>query len=103
MSGLPKVDMVLTGERIAELRLKNNMTVKDLQELFRFNTPQLENKYRVEMHEIDRGHRTYEADAVLINRILFLSDKPRLISGLFIDPTAVESALASLVILIIPP
>lgn len=40
MSGLPKVDMVLTGERIAELRQKNNMTVKDLQELFEFNTPQ---------------------------------------------------------------
>lgn len=40
MNGLPKVDMMQTGERIAELRLKNNMTVKDLQELFEFNTPQ---------------------------------------------------------------
>ena len=40
MNGLPKVDMMQTGERIAELRLKNNMTVKDLQKLFEFNTPQ---------------------------------------------------------------
>lgn len=40
MSGLPKVDMMQTGERIAELRRKNNMTVADLQELFGFNTPQ---------------------------------------------------------------
>ena len=45
MSGLPKVDMVLTGERIAELRQKNNMTVKDLQELFEFNTPQATYKW----------------------------------------------------------
>ena len=40
MNGLPKVDMVQTGKRITELRRENNMTVKDLQELFRFNTPQ---------------------------------------------------------------
>ena len=40
MSGLPKVDMVQTGEMITELRRKNNMTVTDLQKLFGFNTPQ---------------------------------------------------------------
>ena len=40
MKRLPKVDMRLTGERIAELRRKNNMTVTDLQKLFGFNTPQ---------------------------------------------------------------
>ena len=40
MCGFPKVDMVLTGEKITELRRKNNMTVTDLQKLFGFNTPQ---------------------------------------------------------------
>ncbi len=40
MRGLPKVDMVQTGEMITELRRKNNMTVTDLQKLFGFNTPQ---------------------------------------------------------------
>ena len=40
MRGLPKVDMVKTGEMITELRRKNNMTVTDLQKLFGFNTPQ---------------------------------------------------------------
>ena len=40
MRGLPKVDMVQTGEMITELRRKNNMTVIDLQKLFGFDTPQ---------------------------------------------------------------
>ena len=40
MRGLPKVDMVQTGEMITGLRRKNNMTVTDLQKLFGFNTPQ---------------------------------------------------------------
>ena len=33
MRGLPKVDMVQTGEMITELRRKNNMTVAEIREI----------------------------------------------------------------------
>ena len=41
MSGkFPMIDMIRTGERIMELRMAAGMSVKDLQEVFGFATPQ---------------------------------------------------------------
>lgn len=37
---LPVIDMVGTGENIVRLREKAGYSVKDLQEIFRFGTPQ---------------------------------------------------------------
>jgi len=37
---MPVVDMIATGRNIVELRNKNNKTVKDLQDVFGFATPQ---------------------------------------------------------------
>lgn len=37
---IPTVDMVKTGENIKELRMKRGLSVKDLQEIFGFSTPQ---------------------------------------------------------------
>lgn len=40
MDKLPSIDMVKTGENIARLRQQTGLTVKDLQDLFGFTTPQ---------------------------------------------------------------
>lgn len=40
MFNVPTIDMVKTGQNIIELRKKSGLTVKDLQEMFGFTTPQ---------------------------------------------------------------
>lgn len=40
MRNNPSIDMVRTGENIMRLREKNGLTVKDLQDIFGFATPQ---------------------------------------------------------------
>ena len=40
MSVIPAIDMVKTGQNIMNLRLKVGMSVKDLQDIFGFATPQ---------------------------------------------------------------
>ncbi|MBQ9984361.1 MAG: helix-turn-helix transcriptional regulator [Lachnospiraceae bacterium] len=40
MFNIPIIDMVKTGQNIIELRKQNGLTVKDLQEMFGFTTPQ---------------------------------------------------------------
>lgn len=40
MDKLPSIDMALTGENIARMRQNAGLTVKDLQDLFGFTTPQ---------------------------------------------------------------
>lgn len=37
---MPMVDLKKTGENINRLRVKNNMSVKELQDVFGFTTPQ---------------------------------------------------------------
>lgn len=40
MDHIPNIDMVKTGKNIIRLREANNMSVKDLQDIFGFTTPQ---------------------------------------------------------------
>lgn len=40
MIQIPTIDMVRTGENISNLRDKNGLSVKDLQDIFGFATPQ---------------------------------------------------------------
>ena len=40
MSTIPTIDMVKTGENIMRLRKEKGLTVKDLQTVFGFETPQ---------------------------------------------------------------
>jgi len=40
MNGLPRVDMAGTGAKITALRKSRNISVKHLQEVLGFNTPQ---------------------------------------------------------------
>ncbi len=40
MDVLPSVDLAATGIRITQLRLQAGLTVRDLQDIFGFNTPQ---------------------------------------------------------------
>ena len=37
---LPSIDLTATGIRITELRQQTGLTVRDLQDIFGFNTPQ---------------------------------------------------------------
>lgn len=37
---IPTIDMVKTGQNIRNLRVNTGLTVKDLQEIFGFSTPQ---------------------------------------------------------------
>ena len=37
---IPAIDMIATGQRITDLRVAAGMSVKDLQDVFGFNTPQ---------------------------------------------------------------
>ncbi|MBO6047225.1 MAG: helix-turn-helix transcriptional regulator [Erysipelotrichaceae bacterium] len=52
---LPIINMELTGQRINELRMANGMTVRDLQAVFGFSTPQAIYKWQrgVSMPTID--------------------------------------------------
>ena len=40
MDVLPSIDLAATGIRITQLRLQAGLTVRDLQDIFGFNTPQ---------------------------------------------------------------
>ena len=40
MCNIPAIDAVKTGERINQLRIEKNLSVKDLQGVFGFTTPQ---------------------------------------------------------------
>ena len=40
MEHIPNIDMIRTGQNIIRLREENNMSVKDLQDIFGFTTPQ---------------------------------------------------------------
>ena len=40
MDVLPSIDLAATGIRITQLRLQTGLTVRDLQDIFGFNTPQ---------------------------------------------------------------
>ena len=40
MFTFPTIDMVKTGQNITKLRVQNGFTVKDLQDIFGFATPQ---------------------------------------------------------------
>ncbi len=40
MVTIPTIDMVRTGKNIETLRIKNGMSVKDIQKIFGFVTPQ---------------------------------------------------------------
>ena len=40
MGQIPSIDMIKTGENIDRLRKKNGLSVKQLQDLFGFSTPQ---------------------------------------------------------------
>ncbi len=40
MEVLPSIDLAATGIRITQLRLQAGLTVRDLQDIFGFNTPQ---------------------------------------------------------------
>ena len=40
MVAIPTIDMVKTGQRITELRVQAGLSVRELQEIFGFSTPQ---------------------------------------------------------------
>lgn len=61
---MPIINMELTGKNIEKLRKENNMTVRDLQEQFGFETPQAIYKWQ-------RGSAMPTLDNILYLAILF--------------------------------
>ena len=48
MEQMPTINMVKTGENILKLRIKHGLSVKDLQDIFGFATPQAIYKWQQE-------------------------------------------------------
>lgn len=64
MGHMPSIDMVKTGKNIARLRKKSGITVKELQEIFGFATPQAIYKWQ-------RGITLPSIDNLVILSVLF--------------------------------
>ena len=59
MVTIPTIDMVKTGQHIAELRVQAGLSVRQLQEIFGFSTPQALYKWQ---HGTARQHHYSECN-----------------------------------------
>ncbi|MBD5528819.1 MAG: helix-turn-helix transcriptional regulator [Lachnospiraceae bacterium] len=64
MTQIPAIDMVATGQNITRLRDARGMTVRDLQEIFGFATPQAIYKWQ-------RGTALPTVDNLLVLAVIF--------------------------------
>ena len=88
MNNIPVIDMTATGENIARLRIRAGLSVRDLQEIFGFCTPQAIYKWQ-------RGTALPTIDnlvvlAAVLN--IILRKLPFVSSGLSVILSAVLSA-----------
>lgn len=73
---IPAIDMVRTGQRITQLRIAASLSVKDLQEIFGFSTPQAIYKWQqgASMPTIDNLVILSSVLGVAIDDIVVLED-----------------------------
>lgn len=64
MNTLPVIDMTATGTNIMRLRINAGMTVKDLQDIFGFSTPQAIYKWQ-------RGEKMPTVDNLVVLAAVF--------------------------------
>lgn len=76
MQNNPIINMEKTGENIAKLRIENNLSVRDLQQIFGFATPQAIYKWQrgVVLPTVDNLAILAEVFHVHIDDILVMED-----------------------------
>ncbi len=76
MSNTPTIDMVMTGQNITDLRINAGLTVKNLQDIFGFATPQAIYKWQhgTALPTIDNMVVLAAVFKVPIDDILVISD-----------------------------
>ena len=76
MQNNPIINMEKTGENIAKLRIENNLSVRDLQQIFGFATPQAIYKWQrgVVLPTVDNLVILAEVFHVHIDDILVMED-----------------------------
>ena len=79
MNQIPVINMTATGKNIVRLRKNAGMTVKELQNIFGFTTPQAIYKWQrgTAMPTIDNMVVLAAVFGVTIDEILVFEDKPR--------------------------
>ncbi|MCM1567926.1 MAG: helix-turn-helix domain-containing protein [Roseburia sp.] len=78
MTMIPYIDMIKTGENITALRCKAGLTVKDLQKIYGFATPQAIYKWQkgIALPTVDNLVVLAAAFHVTIDEILVVSEAP---------------------------
>lgn len=76
MSTIPVIDMIKTGQNITDLRIKSGLSVKDLQDIFGFGTPQAIYKWQhgTSLPTIDNMVVLAAVFGVKVDDILVMSD-----------------------------
>ena len=79
MNGIPVINMTATGNNIMRLRINAGMTVKDLQNIFGFSTPQAIYKWQrgTAMPTLDNMVVLAAVFGVTIDEILIFQNEPR--------------------------
>ena len=79
MNCIPVINMTATGKNIMRLRKNAGMTVKDLQDVFGFTTPQAIYKWQrgTAMPTLDNMVALAAVFGVTIDEILVFQDQPR--------------------------
>lgn len=83
MVTIPTIDMVKTGQHIMELRMQAGLSVRELQEIFGFSTPQALYKWQhgTALPSMDNMVVLAAALGVKIDDILVVNENPVKISA----------------------
>lgn len=75
MTSIPIIDIKQTGRKINQLRIENNLSVKDLQKVFGFTTPQAIYKWQqgTALPSLDNLVVLSEIFDVAIEEILYIT------------------------------
>ena len=83
MSNIPTINMVMTGQKIFDLRIGAGMSVKELQDIFGFATPQAIYKWQhgTALPTLDNMIVLAAIFQVTIDEILVISDAQTLLGA----------------------
>ena len=83
MVAIPTIDMVKTGQRITQLRVQAGLSVRELQEIFGFSTPQALYKWQhgTALPTIDNLVVLAAVLGVKVDDILVMNDRPMAVSA----------------------
>ena len=83
MVTIPTIDMIKTGQHITELRIRAGLSVRQLQDVFGFSTPQALNKWQhgTALPTIDNLVVLAAVLGVKVDDILVMTDTPMQVSA----------------------